>query len=1060
MPLNLPNLGLAPSAGASTSPVPLEEIERRLRERLLLSGQEIPQQSPGLLMRIFHAMALPQRYLVTKPLKAVTGASGENLYEVAKNILRAAGVSDQPLFDAKVPLIGWRIRPSPAGMLAQAADILLDPLNLVSFGLAGGTAKAAEEGAKAARAALAAGKTAEEARAAAEAAARPLLEAEAQRVARGQIRPVVMRLGLPGGQVELQPSRLLPRPVRQGVEAAARAVVHFRPYQELGRRFVPGFIPDHLANQTVEVRDLPARLADLITTEIWGLVGGLTGKEIRGSLTPEDLAQKLSGRLSASEAYKALTGQHRELETRTNAAIQHVSRWIGDTLGRLSYEERLKISRAVAHGTVDQLPPHLQQAAMSFTRGLSAFRNMMLGAGIPVGEIERYVPLIAVRTPKAEELQMIPAEFRRQVEELLAEAERRGGMDEELWQRIARIAPQIIPRKMKGGLAPQDINELLKTPLFLEDAAAILSTYATRAIRATHYKRFTDAIVSAFGIPIADAMKIAEDPMRAKYGLYRVGHTKGGWTFFEPLDAAQVVAQTRKQLGRVEKRLSAVDAVAESLAGAEARWREYAQRFASRAAGQRKTIEQLLENTAEALKGRDLVRARALTKRLDKIIAALPERMEKASAKAVPLEALAARGQKLEQATEKHLKRVQRLIQEARRQLEPFLARAENIVALPEEFVQHLNAVARAAEEPSAFLQFYDRAMRGWRTLATVIWPRYWIRNKRDDFWQMYLAGANPAKAFQAASMIRRYFRDELSDAEKVIWQDAERLGVIDVGTFAGYLDRPIGAIRPSPRAIVRAGQKAFDALMRAGRVTTDWHSRLMLFLDRLEKGFTPAAAAAEVKKYLFDWHELTPFERQYMKRLIPFYSWVRKNIPLQIVSMIEKPAKFARVGRWIERQQEEGDMPSWLREMAGFPAPGGEQYVAADLPYVDLSRLDAHDLLNMLTPFARFPIEAGTGRSVFTGRPIAEPGDPRWQALLRLMATEFIPPFPQTKGLFEPARSREAAKRLAFGIQQYPAPWVEEKARQERIRRMQDFIAWLQRQGIDVPTWTELGRP
>ncbi len=59
--------------------------------------------------------------------------------------------------------------------------------------------------------------------------------------------------------------------------------------------------------------------------------------------------------------------------------------------------------------------------------------------------------------------------------------------------------------------------------------------------------------------------------------------------------------------------------------------------------------------------------------------------------------------------------------------------------------------------------------------------------------------------------------------------------------------------------------------------------SKMALFIAHLIDGNTAQRAAEITRKYLFDYNELTAFEKGVMKRIVLFYTWLRKNIPLQL---------------------------------------------------------------------------------------------------------------------------------------------------------------------------------
>ena len=135
--------------------------------------------------------------------------------------------------------------------------------------------------------------------------------------------------------------------------------------------------------------------------------------------------------------------------------------------------------------------------------------------------------------------------------------------------------------------------------------------------------------------------------------------------------------------------------------------------------------------------------------------------------------------------------------------------------------------------------------------------------------------------------------------------------------------------------------------------------------------GMTPDDAAASVKRFLFDYGELTPFERDVMKSVIPFYTWMRKNIPLQFQQIIENPERYSRFTKTLTAiesmspQWENLPTPDYFQDVNAIRLPfttddipleddGMPTYLALDLPFTDLNRLNMKDMVSSMTPFLK----------------------------------------------------------------------------------------------------------
>jgi hypothetical protein len=180
-------------------------------------------------------------------------------------------------------------------------------------------------------------------------------------------------------------------------------------------------------------------------------------------------------------------------------------------------------------------------------------------------------------------------------------------------------------------------------------------------------------------------------------------------------------------------------------------------------------------------------------------------------------------------------------------------------------------------------------------------------------------------------------------------------------------------------------------------------------------------AAGLYVRGTQFDYADLSDFERKVMKNIVPFYTWTRYNVPLQIRSVWMEPGKVNRLLRFHEEvlkawtgedREQEGTLPEWLRRRGGWmttmttplsdpeTALGRffgfkEDPIAAfiESPLSDLGMLfnatinplqlmNMDEVVNNLNPLlGKTAYEAITGRSYTSGRELSPERDepPRW---------------------------------------------------------------------------------
>jgi hypothetical protein len=90
-----------------------------------------------------------------------------------------------------------------------------------------------------------------------------------------------------------------------------------------------------------------------------------------------------------------------------------------------------------------------------------------------------------------------------------------------------------------------------------------------------------------------------------------------------------------------------------------------------------------------------------------------------------------------------------------------------------------------------------------------------------------------------------------------------------------------------------------------------DNYYRVAVFLDGMEKGLSAADSAAVARRALFDYTDLTDFERKTMRTVFIFYSFQRKNMDLFFDTLLTNPSRVmaqARLVRGLNQTFLDGD--------------------------------------------------------------------------------------------------------------------------------------------------------
>jgi len=286
----------------------------------------------------------------------------------------------------------------------------------------------------------------------------------------------------------------------------------------------------------------------------------------------------------------------------------------------------------------------------------------------------------------------------------------------------------------------------------------------------------------------------------------------------------------------------------------------------------------------------------------------------------------------------------------------------------------------------SKALKSFDSVQNWWKAQALTA-PSYHVRNFVGNMWNNFLGGVVDPKDYYQAGMVQNGKMINFTDDAGRVWdtktitEAAKRSGVINEGWYAKDIDMALsselGGASWNP---LKQNFGLFKANRAAGSVLEN-NARLAHFISKLKGGATLDDAAISVKKFLFDYGDLTSTEKNLFKRVVPFYTWTRKNIPLQLGQLVKQPAKFAaipKVTNMIENNVEKPNekyLGDYIKDNVGIRVgndkEGNTMYflLGSWLPAaqaIDFLSQPTENLVTSVSPFLKTPIELWANQSTF----------------------------------------------------------------------------------------------
>jgi len=330
---------------------------------------------------------------------------------------------------------------------------------------------------------------------------------------------------------------------------------------------------------------------------------------------------------------------------------------------------------------------------------------------------------------------------------------------------------------------------------------------------------------------------------------------------------------------------------------------------------------------------------------------------------------------------------------------------------MDETLARQLAQVVSIFDSPkatNALLKGYDAWNKWFRTWA-VTSPGFIVRNLEGGWLNNVISGVK----MQDYKLFRRHLNVYKSGSG---WEDRfiEKYGISELHKFQGALDaiagtgwgqsaQEAGIGLFSKHGVRRAWDKTLgteNPLSVAVRNRNEGAEELMrgahayMVFRRSGKDAAGAwpvnDAINSVAKYHFNYRDISSFDRA-AKRVVPFWTFMSRNIPLQLENIAKHPDVLNRTYGNLKRTLEQGSdeqpiVPSYFMNLGGIRlgdipvigSGGDQEYLMLDLPFLrmqdDLNKFtDIERVFSDMNPAIKVPLELQAHKQFFSGIPLSD---------------------------------------------------------------------------------------
>jgi hypothetical protein len=285
----------------------------------------------------------------------------------------------------------------------------------------------------------------------------------------------------------------------------------------------------------------------------------------------------------------------------------------------------------------------------------------------------------------------------------------------------------------------------------------------------------------------------------------------------------------------------------------------------------------------------------------------------------------------------------------------------------------------------------YDKLTNWFKTAVTAYFPAFHVRNYLSGNIQNYqVLGASaflPANHNTALGIVRALSDNVADKAVKIGKYQTTTKALANVmkenfGGASRYIS-DIGSY------IDEVADGTFKVARDPGRAVgnlIEMNQKAVAMVAALRKGHSLDDAVKLAEKAGFNYAKITQFEAKVMKRLIPFYTFARKNAELQLNTLAKNPERVVNLSKaatalgniFGEKTTEEDlkGLPEWATEGLGFKIKDGKFLTNFGIPLEEFTNRVNNPIMSTLTslnPILKYPIESKLGYDFFREQQIID---------------------------------------------------------------------------------------